>query len=1066
MVFEDPMGYMGQVESVRKTKKGKKKFEDELERGRAGQKLAPQLVAGTQASVANAGAVASMNAGGSGQGISITDPTQMKSIATGTTPSSVPAVNTAPGVITPEPTAPMSREDMLRERQAAGDGSFARQPYQPAGPSRFGPGSLPTKEEMLEWRIRQDEIDNEPFLNTKWGKKLHHQDLLGMNREERQEYMEAEAEVTGVPIETVRQRLFGVVHYDEANAGADTDLGSSTTQIESAGSLEGTMNAQGQKYHKGTWVDANVYDQLYSQQAQAGGGDEFATQGGTGMAPPLAGHDTPGKKMEDLVTTTQAAIFQSPLFRESSTSWTPEFIQEKMAGIKEEYERPDAYGNKPYDSKKLQDAWAEHGSLTQFEQLQLDRAVNSVRHAARQGISGEEGDELAYSYLKEQGFSDDLIKKNKYFQDFTPQHESTLTPQHELNKGKIAPAVMSSVEAANKAISEGTQAMSVSDYGNISSTMQNALNMDINTDAGRQSLLNAISQPVVVPTGWAWDSATSTLSEGMDLGIEGAAPPVRTGMTAEQQSAITQALMMQDVARSVYDKAVSQDIGMQPVEAGIASQEGMQADQLASSERMATADLAMQKSIAEARESGELQRQRERIQAEATQQGRAIDDRQLDREAEEAIIAMKTGSAETIAQLQSTTQVGLEDRRVALEDRKIAAQTEQERLDRILDERELTLDEQQSLRNLRVQMRELDVAEERLAGEERMATERAGTATAQIGAEKSMAASQLSSQEGMQAAQIKADAEAQKQGILAGAASQQVAGEQQLAQIGATGQQQRETYESQLETQQRIAGEERAALAIATSPEGLAQAQTTATSYTTTLNTSLKNAADGDFSGVESALATPLPPTPPGIQWDAQSGGFIQSAGFEGREMDAATQQWKASVTPAFKARARAEQAVSQARTLEIERQTQQRAKQQADEDFREAMLTADIDTAEEAIARQKMAETAQIQNETKLQNMQMMFGLLQNPTQLYMARKHGLLGQIETALGFQMSGMPEVTTPGGVPNPNEWANMDNEEKQITVADYVDNGGSMDDFMMSIRSSAPAQMQATQYATL
>ncbi len=75
-------------------------------------------------------------------------------------------------------------------------------------------------------------------------------------------------------------------------------------------------------------------------------------------------------------------------------------------------------------------------------------------------------------------------------------------------------------------------------------------------------------------------------------------------------------------------------------------------------------------------------------------------------------------------------------------------------------------------------------------------------------------------------------------------------------------------------------------------------------------------------------------------------------------------------------------------------------------------MMTADIDSAEEAAARHKMAETAALASQTKLEHLQMLFGLLQNPIQLGMAKRHGLLGQIESVLGFTINNVP--TGPAG----------------------------------------------------
>ena len=144
---------------------------------------------------------------------------------------------------------------------------------------------------------------------------------------------------------------------------------------------------------------------------------------------------------------------------------------------------------------------------------------------------------------------------------------------------------------------------------------------------------------------------------------------------------------------------------------------------------------------------------------------------------------------------------------------------------------------------------------------------------------------------------------------------------------------------------------------------------------------------------------------------------------------------------------------------------TQER--RQAEDDFRQAMLTSNIDTAEEAIARQHMAETAAIASDQKMEHVKMLFNLLQNPVQLGMAKRHGLLGQIEAVLGFTMNNVPEAPAGGaGVPSANAWQTMDSENQAFSIAAYVEQGGSPDDFMRMIASSIPAQMQQVQYGVL
>ena len=284
-------------------------------------------------------------------------------------------------------------------------------------------------------------------------------------------------------------------------------------------------------------------------------------------------------------------------------------------------------------------------------------------------------------------------------------------------------------------------------------------------------------------------------------------------------------------------------------------------------------------------------------------------------------------------------------------------------------------------------------------------------------------------------------------------------GEQQR--LDQQGLEQRENFMQQLRQQ------ERDFLAI-TPGEGVEGAKTLSTNYVTSLNSAIAGAVEsGNYEDVNTVLGSALPPAPAGILWDRNTGAFQQPEGFEGREMDFATRQWIAAVTPAFKARDRAEQATALATQAQTEAMIRTQERRQAEDDFRQAMLTSNIDTAEEAIARQHMAETAAIASEQKMEHVKMLFNLLQNPVQLGMAKRHGLLGQIESVLGFTMNNVPEAPAGGaGVPSANAWQTMDSENQAFSIAAYVEQGGSPDDFMRMIASSIPAQMQQVQYGVL
>ena len=67
----------------------------------------------------------------------------------------------------------------------------------------------------------------------------------------------------------------------------------------------------------------------------------------------------------------------------------------------------------------------------------------------------------------------------------------------------------------------------------------------------------------------------------------------------------------------------------------------------------------------------------------------------------------------------------------------------------------------------------------------------------------------------------------------------------------------------------------------------------------------------------------------------------------------------------------------------------------------------------------------------------------------------------------FSMNNVPEAPAGGaGVPSANAWQTMDSENQAFSIAAYVEQGGSPDDFMRMIASSIPAQMQQVQYGVL
>ena len=466
--------------------------------------------------------------------------------------------------------------------------------------------------------------------------------------------------------------------------------------------------------------------------------------------------------------------------------------------------------------------------------------------------------------------------------------------------------------------------------------------------------------------------------------------------------------------------------------------------------------------LAEARASGQLDLMTKEIQGQLSVVGAQI--------SRDEALAMAENQLKRDLNAQAFTSLKFELEQQALaQGRQISSDTINAEAQRALDDRIAQLQSDEAIAITQARIR----AE--AAGQQRQITAEQARQQADIELQTNIQMLRSQQELGRLQTEIKAQADMQGRSISSEEAMaeaqrflqtqlQQTTGQQQLQQIAATGEEERTT----MRLQQEMEAQEREALAITAGQQQVQQARQVGVRYTGNLSSALSHAASsGDYVQAEQALSQMLPPTPPGISWDTATGTFQQREGFQGREMDFATQQFIAAVTPAFKARDRGEIAVREGRRLQQESQIRQMEKQQADEDFRQAMLTDDIDSAEEALARQKMAETSQIENATKLENLQMMLGLIQNPVQLGMAKRHGLLGQIETVLGFKMSNVPESPQGGAaVPNVNDWAVMDNEEKSFRLASFVEGGGSPEEFMQMVGGTAPAQMQQVQYGVL
>ena len=238
-------------------------------------------------------------------------------------------------------------------------------------------------------------------------------------------------------------------------------------------------------------------------------------------------------------------------------------------------------------------------------------------------------------------------------------------------------------------------------------------------------------------------------------------------------------------------------------------------------------------------------------------------------------------------------------------------------------------------------------------------------------------------------------------------------------------------------------------------------------SYVGALNQGLNEASVENTGALESALNQALPPTPAGMVWDGQSGTFKLRAGYEGRTIDPATQREMEQMAPLLRARDRSERVLSKLQEHKFEFEQMQRMQDESDRRLREALGSADIETAEEEAYRKQVAERKLVEAQAKNEKYNMLFQLLQNPTALGMARRYGVLQQIEQDIGMQIPGVPEAGPADTIPTPEEWSSLNQEERAFRASLYAsETGGSPEQFFEMIGRNAPAQMQTLQYGVL
>ena len=246
-----------------------------------------------------------------------------------------------------------------------------------------------------------------------------------------------------------------------------------------------------------------------------------------------------------------------------------------------------------------------------------------------------------------------------------------------------------------------------------------------------------------------------------------------------------------------------------------------------------------------------------------------------------------------------------------------------------------------------------------------------------------------------------------------------------------------------------------------------------ARNYTSGLRNAIQQLSQGNLSerelaeGIDVALNQPLPPSPAGMVWDTQGGVFRLREGYEGAVITSETQRVMEIVAPAMKARDRAETIQQGIVQFQVTQEMARREMQNRSANLRRMIEDADIVGAEEEAYLKQKAERELAEWEVKATKWQMVLQMIGNPTLLGMANRHGVLPQLEEDLQITIPHIPSAGTAGDIPTHNEWVNMDSENKQFREQVFVqETGQTVEQFHNMIASTAPAQMQTLQYATL
>ena len=199
---------------------------------------------------------------------------------------------------------------------------------------------------------------------------------------------------------------------------------------------------------------------------------------------------------------------------------------------------------------------------------------------------------------------------------------------------------------------------------------------------------------------------------------------------------------------------------------------------------------------------------------------------------------------------------------------------------------------------------------------------------------------------------------------------------------------------------------------------------------------------------------------PSELQWDSQSGQFVDRPGAGFRQRTPELQEYLRQVQDVFMMRDSMQVAIEREAQFVNDMARQQAERDAAAADFQRQMSTGDIDSADEALARQRQAEAALVQAQADLLPMQMLMELLGNPLALASARQFGLLDQIEETLGVKIPfrNSTQAKADGSLPGPEAWGQLSDTQRVLIRAEWMAaNGGTEDDFANAMRAQTPGQ---------